>query len=116
MSVNMIQIIYLGFLALTTIFDCVLWVLYNKQDSRIYIKQHRIDNLYKLTEVFYINWLNTLNLTVGFLYWKATRAYYVLSKMNVPVLFRRWMKKVFFLTFCFNASAIIVAFLFLIIF
>lgn len=38
MSVNMIQIIYLGFLALTTIFDCVLWVLYNKQESRIYIK------------------------------------------------------------------------------
>lgn len=72
--------------------------------------------MYKLSEVFYINWLNSLNLTVGFLYWKATRAYYVLSELDVPVLYGRWMKAVFFLGFCFNGSAIIIAFVFLIVF
>lgn len=72
--------------------------------------------MYKLSEVFYINWLNSLNLTVGFLYWKATRAYYVLSELDVPVLYGRWMKVVFFLGFCFNGSAIIIAFVFLIVF
>ena len=75
--------------------------------------------MYKLSEVFYINWLNSLNLTVGFLYWKATRAYYVLSELEVPVALSNAlprMKVVFFLGFCFNGSAIIIAFVFLIVF
>lgn len=56
-----------------------------------------------------------MNLTVGFLYWKATRAYYVLSELDVPLLYRRSVKVLFFIFFCFNASAIIIAFIFLIV-
>lgn len=74
-----------------------------------------IDRIYKLSEVVYVNWLNTLNLTVGFLYWKATRAYYVLSELEVPGLYRRWVKGAFFVFFCGNGAAIIIAFVFLIV-
>jgi hypothetical protein len=61
----------------------------------------------------YVNWLNVLNLTVGFLYWKATRAYYVLIELTLPVLFRPFGKVIFFILFCINASAVIITCIFL---
>lgn len=73
------------------------------------IKDYKLDGWYKVTELLYVNWLNTLNLTVGFLYWKATRAYYVLSELEVMCLYRRWAKIGFFLLFCLNAVAVAVA-------
>lgn len=105
----MIQIIYLFCFIATSIYGMFLFFQYKdnyyvlNQNGRMMVK------IYKICEVLYINWLNSLNLTVGFLYWKAARAYYILSDLAVPVIFRRIFKKVFFLFFCFNISAVIVA-------
>lgn len=68
-----------------------------------------LQKIYRISEILFINWLNTLNLTVGFLYWKAVRAYYVLSDLDIPLPFRRVVKIFFFIFFCFNGSAIAIA-------
>lgn len=77
--VNLIQIVYLGVFIGSTVFNMYLFFPYRQDvgffDSRVPQKW------YKVSEILFINWLNGLNLTVGFLYWKGARAYYVLSDL-----------------------------------
>lgn len=101
------QIIYLSIFILAVMLSVGLFfpAVYHKQ----FLTDHKLNKLYKLFEVFYINQLNSLNLTVGFLYWKAIRGYYILVEEDLPLLFYPFAKKLFFVFFCFNASAAIVA-------
>lgn len=58
--------------------------------------------------MFYVNWLNCINVTVGFLYWKATRAFYVISDIKVPIFFTRGMKSLFVILFFINGIVIVI--------
>lgn len=106
--VNLIQIIYLLCLLISTIYNLYLFFVYQDPD-REYLDIDLMSKFYKCSEIIFINWLNTLNLTVGFLYWKATRAYYVLSDLPEPFLFRRFAKRIFFALFCLIALTIIIS-------
>jgi hypothetical protein len=42
---------------------------------------------YKWSEIIFINVLNILNLTVGFIYWKAVRAFFKIAEKPLPIIF-----------------------------
>mgnify|MGYP001216152413 CR=1 FL=1 len=105
-SVNLIQILYLLFFIVNTVFDMSLFFAYREPTQRANYLHGTVDKLYKVSEVVYVNWLNALNLTVGLLYWKAGRAYYVLSDLETPLVYRRAGKVVFVFLFAIIAVAV----------
>ena len=68
--------------------------------------QKRLNFWYKFIEIVYINIMNALLGTVGFLYWKALRAYYLIAELELPRRYTRSVKAWFILIYV-SSSAFI---------
>lgn len=106
--INFILILYLVFFVGSVLLSIGFFIPY-LMGNLTWIFDHKIDRIYKIFEILFISWLNALNITVGFLYWKAMRGYYVLAGMNIPFLTRRGFKFVFQILYSLCVSSIVVA-------
>ena len=106
--VNFILILYLVFFVGSVVLSIAFFIPYLMGDLQ-WIFNNKIDRIYKVVEILFISWLNALNVTVGFLYWKAMRGYYVLANMEIPLLTRRYFKLVFLVLYSLCASSVLVA-------
>ena len=107
--INFIQIVYLCTLITCQLCSIALFLVYLFDLQ--YILGHRLGPIYKITEVLFINGLNALNVTMGLLYWKAMRGYYVLSDIHIPFLARRFVKLVFMVLYGSCMNAVIICFI-----
>ncbi len=73
------------FLAGSILLSVVIFLTHYQHitDSR----EDKVNLWYKWSEIIFINVLNVLNLTVGFIYWKAVRAFFKIAEKPLPIIF-----------------------------
>jgi hypothetical protein len=83
--------------------------------GRSIIADHDLNDWYKFSNVLFINMLNLLNLSVGLLYWKASRAYFKYSGITIPTFLGNGFKITFYFVYAVNMITIIGFFTFVLI-